>query len=215
MFHTMPAAMLEASKRPGSLAIFSESTIDMIEPNDLQRARILIVDDCADSAGLLAELLALNGYHCLHRTADAAVVCDLHEVNDYDLILLDLHMPFISGLKIMAQMRKLAPDSLLPVIVLTGDDNLRLPALEAGAYDFIAKPFDASDLMVRVRKMLHARLQRKHLDEHDQRCPQTRTALRDPRRLPGRDPAMDGMALPTGHAKGVGTPTGRRTGRGL
>jgi DNA-binding response OmpR family regulator len=92
---------------------------------------------------------------------------------------------------------------------------LRLPALEAGAYDFIAKPFDASDLMVRVRKMLHARLQRKHLDEHDQRCPHTRTALRDPGRLPARDPAMDGMALATGHGKGAATPTGRWTGRGL
>ncbi|MFL6717927.1 MAG: response regulator [Burkholderiaceae bacterium] len=207
--------MLEAGKRPGRFPTFSESTIDMIEPNDLKRARILIVDDCADSAGLLAELLALNGYHCLHRTADAAVVCDLHEVNDYDLILLDLHMPFVSGLKIMAQMRKLAPDSLLPVIVLTGDDNLRLPALEAGAYDFIAKPFDASDLMVRVHQMLHVRLQRKHQDEQDQRLPQTRTALRDPRGLPERDPAMDGMALATGHAKGTRAPTGRRTGRGL
>lgn len=140
----------------------------MIKPENGLQARILIVDDCRDCTGLLADLLALNGYHGIHCTADAAVVCDLHEVNDYDLILLDLHMPFISGLKIMAQMRKLAPDSFMPVIVLSGDDNLRLAALEAGAHDFIAKPFDVTDLTVRVRRMLELRLLHKHPDRHAQ-----------------------------------------------
>jgi adenylate cyclase len=81
----------------------------------------------------------------------------------------DLTLALISGLKIMAQMRKLAPDSFLPVIVLTGDDNLRLPALEAGAYDFIAKPFDVTDLTLRVHQMLELRLSHKHLGKHEQR----------------------------------------------
>lgn len=141
----------------------------MIKPGNIKRARILIVDDCADSAGLLADLLALHGYDGIHRTSDAAAVCDLHEVNHYALILLDLHMPFINGLKIMAQMRKLSPDSFLPVIVLSGDDNLRPAALKAGAYDFIAKPFNATDLMTRVRRMLTTRLMHRHPDKHEQR----------------------------------------------
>jgi two-component system cell cycle response regulator len=172
----------------------------MIKPNDFERARILIVDDCPDSADLLAELLAAKGYYCVHRTVDAAVVCDLHAVNDYDLILLDLHMPFISGLKIMEQMRKLVPDSYLPVIVLTGDDNLRLPALEAGAYDFIAKPFDITDLTVRVHNMLEVRLLHKFSQE--QRRLQQHTELRDPLTgLPSRRLAMDRIAVATERAK--------------
>lgn len=179
----MPLPWREPGTRPASLPFSLESTIELIKPNNVKRARILIVDDCPDSAGLLAELLAVDGYHHLHRTADAAVVCDLHEVNDYDLILLDLHMPFISGLKIMAQMRKLAPDSFLPVIVLTGDDNLRLPALEAGAYDFIAKPFDVANLMVCVHRMLEVRLLHQYPGKHEQCAPQQCTALRNARRL--------------------------------
>jgi DNA-binding response OmpR family regulator len=187
----------------------------MIKPDDLKRARILIVDDCPDSAGLLAELLALKGYQCIHCTADAAVVCDLHEVNHYDLILLDLHLPFISGLKIMAQMRKLAPDRFMPVIVLTGDDNLRQPALEAGAYDFITKPFDITDLTMRVHRMLGLRLQQGHPDKPEQRRAQLRATPRDPRRLPGYDLATNRIAIGTGHARETGTPTGKRPERAL
>ncbi|HEX8883239.1 MAG TPA: response regulator [Noviherbaspirillum sp.] len=187
----------------------------MIKPDDMKRARILIVDDCPDSAGLLAELLALKGYHCIHCTADAAVVCDLHEVNDYDLILLDLHLPYINGLKIMAQMRRLAPDRFMPVIVLTGDDNLRQPALEAGAYDFLTKPFDVTDLTTRVHRMLQFRLQHTRSDKPEQRRPLLRATLRDLRRVPAHDLATRRIAIGTGHGKDTATPTGRRHERGL
>jgi PleD family two-component response regulator len=202
-------------RKPTSLALPSESMNDMTKPENLKRARILIVDDCPDGAGLLAELLALDGYHCIHCTTDAAVVVDLHEVNDYDLILLDLHLPFISGLKVMAQMRKLAPDRFLPVIVLTGDDNLRLPALEAGAYDFIVKPFDVMDLTLRVQCMLEVRLHHRHLDKPERRRTQVHKAPRDPRSLPDPDLSTDRISIATGHAKDTVTPTGRRPERAL
>lgn len=174
----------------------------MIKPNDFERARILIVDDSPDSARLLTELLALNNYHNVHSTVDAAVVCDLHDVNAYDLILLDMHMPYISGLKVMEQMRKLTPGLSLPVIVLTGDDNLRLPALETGAYDFITKPFDVMELTVRIHNMLEVRLLHRFIDE--QHRLQQNTAVYDPvTGLPNRRLAMDriGAAIERGRRR--------------
>jgi two-component system cell cycle response regulator len=172
----------------------------MIQPTDLERARILIVDDCPDSAALLAELLALQNYHSVHTTTDAAVVCDLHEFNAYDLILLDMHMPYLSGLNIMAQLRKLAPGSFLPVIVLSGNAAMRLPALEAGAYDFITKPYDITEMTARIRNMLEVRLLYQFLDEQGRL--QQNTSVHDPLTgLPGRRLAMDRIAAAIEHAR--------------
>lgn len=174
--------------------------MNMIQPTDLQRARILIVDDCPDSAALLADLLALQNYHAVHTTTDAAVVYDLHALNSYDLILLDMHMPYLSGLNIMAQLRKLAPGSFLPVIVLSGNAAMRLPALEAGAYDFITKPYDITEMTVRIRNMLEVRLLYQFLDEQGRL--QQNTSVHDPLTgLPGRRLAMDRIAVAIEHAR--------------
>lgn len=172
----------------------------MFKPDNLERARILIVDDCPDSASLLVELLALENFHAVHSTTDAAVVCDLHAVHNYDLILLDMHMPYISGLTVMAQLRKLSPDTFLPVIALTGNDELRLHALEVGAYDFITKPYDIAEMAARVRNMLEVRLLYKFVDE--QRRLAQNTGLHDPLTgLPNRRLAMDRISAALEHAK--------------
>jgi two-component system cell cycle response regulator len=145
-------------------------------------------------------VLALQNYHAVHITTDAAVVCDLHELNAYDLILLDVHMPSVSGLKIMEQLRKLAPDTFLPVIVLSGNANMRLPTLEAGAYDFITKPYDITELGVRIRNMLEVRLLYQFLDAQSQLL--QNTSVHDPLTgLPGRRLAMDRIAAAIEHAK--------------
>lgn len=174
--------------------------MNMIQPTDLERARILIVDDCPDSAALLTELLTLQHYHAVHTTTDAAVVCDLHELNAYDLILLEMHMPYISGLNILAQLRKLAPDSFLPVIMLSENAAMRLPALEAGAYDFISKPYDITEMTVRIRNMLEVRLLYQFLDEQGRL--QQNSSVHDPLTgLPGRRLAMDRITAAIEHAR--------------
>lgn len=185
---------------PFGEAAEESASLKMIKPDELQRARILIVDDCPDSASLLAELLATENYHAVHVTSDAAVVCDLHELNAYDLILLDMHMPYVSGLKVMELLRKSSPGEFLPVIALTGNDDLRLAALDAGAYDFLVKPFDATEILVRVRNMLEVRLLYRRLDE--QRRLEQNTTLHDPLTgLPNRRLAVERIAAAVEHAR--------------
>lgn len=174
--------------------------MNTIQPTDAAQARILIVDDCEEAAVLLAELLARRDYQAVHITTDAAVVCDLHELNGYDLILLELHMPSVNGLKIMAQLRKLAPETFLPVIVLSGDTDMRLPALEAGAYDFITKPYDIAEIAVRIRNMLEVRLLYQFLDA--QARLEQNTSVYDPLTgLAGRHLVMDRIARTIEHAR--------------
>jgi diguanylate cyclase (GGDEF)-like protein len=172
----------------------------MIKPDNLEEARILIVDDCEDAATMLAELLTLRRYRTIHTTTDAATVCDLHTLNNYDLILLDMHMPGTSGMSVMQQLRKMFPDSFLPVIVITGNNDLRLAALEAGAYDFVTKPFDFEEIDVRIRNMLEVRLLYRFLD--DQRRLQQNVALHDPLTgLANRRLALDRIAAAVEHAR--------------
>lgn len=169
----------------------------MIKPDNFAEARILIVDDCEDTARALAELLALRRYRTIHTTVDAAAVCDLHLLNDYDLILLDMHMPRADGLVVMQQLRKISPGSFLPVIAITGNDDLRLAALDAGAYDFLTKPIDFAEIDIRIRNMLEVRLLYRFLDE--QRRLKQNAALHDPlTHLPSRRLALERIATAIG-----------------
>jgi two-component system, cell cycle response regulator len=129
----------------------------MPDSDDIRNARILIVDDCQDTAVLLSEFLTMSGYQHVSSTADAGAVCDLHAINNYDLMLLDMHMPMLSGLEVMAHLQRMCGDSCLPVVAITGDRRYKLAALEAGACDFITKPYDLREVEVRVRNMLEVR----------------------------------------------------------
>lgn len=130
----------------------------MISPSDILHGKILIVDDLEVNVILLMRILGNAGYVSVTSTMDSRQVCELHLKNCYDLILLDLRMPGMNGFQVMEQLKIIEPDDYLPVLVITAQPDEKLRALQAGAKDFIAKPFELADVLARVHNMLEVRL---------------------------------------------------------
>lgn len=140
----------------------------MVTKIDTYGARILIVDDQQSNVLLLEQLLAEAGYTQVSSTMDPQEVCALHRKNHYDLILLDLQMPIQDGFQVMEALKTNADDDYLPVIVLTAQPGHKLTALQAGAKDFISKPFDLVEVKLRIHNMLEVRLLHRKLEEFNQ-----------------------------------------------
>ncbi|HBF47058.1 MAG TPA: Fis family transcriptional regulator, partial [Shewanella frigidimarina] len=138
-----------------------------ITANDILNAKILIVDDQEPNVLLLEQLLLESGYTMVTTTMDPQVVCDLNRINNYDLILLDLQMPKMDGFEVMAALKADHSMDYLPVLVLTAQPNHKLQALQAGAKDFISKPFDLVEVKTRIHNMLEVRLLYKKLEKNN------------------------------------------------
>jgi len=121
-------------------------------------AAILVVDDQEPNVRLLEGMLRVAGYVCVESTTDPTKVSELHRRNHYSLILLDLQMPVMDGFQVMEGLKEIEKDGYLPVLVITAQPDLKLRALEAGAKDFVGKPFDLAELRARVRNVLEVRL---------------------------------------------------------
>ncbi|HEX4873025.1 MAG TPA: response regulator [Nevskiaceae bacterium] len=127
---------------------------------DLRDARLLLIDDQAANLRLLEQLLQSEGFAQVVSTTDPRRSLDLVKAFDPDLVILDLKMPQLDGYAVLEQLRREAgPDQFRPVLVLTADDSLeaRRRALALGARDFLAKPFDALEAMLRVWNLLELR----------------------------------------------------------
>ena len=136
----------------------------------ITRARILIVDDQAPNVRLLERLLTSAGYHRLYSTTVPEQVAPLVTQVSPDLILLDLHMPNLDGFGVMAQLQeRLNEERYLPILVVTADLSVevRQRALGAGARDFLNKPFDAVEALLRIRNLLTTRFLYLQLDKHN------------------------------------------------
>ncbi len=133
---------------------------------DILNARILIVDDQESNVQLLEQLLSEAGYSSVSSTMDPTVVCDWHRKHHYELILLDLQMPVMDGFQVMEGLKTIDGDGYLPVIVLTAQPSHKLRALQAGAKDFISKPFDLLEVKTRIYNMLEVRLLYKKLENY-------------------------------------------------
>lgn len=130
---------------------------------------ILIIDDQPANLKLLSKMLISQGYDNMTLVNDSRKVLEHYHENHPDLILLDINMPHFDGYEIIEQLKALSDPLLPPIIILTaqhGKDYL-LRALQAGARDFITKPFDRNELVMRVRNLLEAQLAHKLL--HDQK----------------------------------------------
>jgi PAS domain S-box-containing protein len=139
-----------------------------IDKPDVFAANILIVDDQEANVGLLEQMLGDAGYAHVASTMNPTEVCALHRRNRYDLILLDLQMPGMDGFQVMAGLDTNEADGYLPVIVLTAQPGHKLRALEAGAKDFISKPFDLAEVKTRIHNMLEVRLLYRRLESYNQ-----------------------------------------------
>lgn len=130
----------------------------MPSPAAILDAKLLIVDDQEPNVRLLERMLAGAGYTSIHSTTNPFQVVELHRRNRYDLILLDLQMPGMDGFQVMEGLKTIDPEGYLPVLVITAQPEHKLRALKAGAKDFVSKPFDLPEVLMRVQNMLEVRL---------------------------------------------------------
>ena len=130
----------------------------MISPADILKASILIVDDYEANASMLEQVLSGAGYVSVTATSEPREVCELYRRHRYDLILLDLQMPGMDGFEVMEGLKQIETGGYLPVLVITARAEQKLRALKAGAKDFVSKPFDLAEILLRVYNMLEIRL---------------------------------------------------------
>ncbi len=145
--------------------------ITLTEPEILS-ASLLIVDDQQANVQLLSGLLAGVGYTQVSSTVNPREVAKLHRRHQYDLILLDLQMPGMDGFEVMEELKADNPTGYLPVLVVTAQPSQKLKALQAGAKDFVSKPFDVLEIQTRIRNMLEVRLLYKRIESDNRQLEQ-------------------------------------------
>lgn len=135
---------------------------------DILDARILVVDDQEANVMLLEHLLKGSGYTRVSSTMDGREVVALYRRDRHDLIVLDLNLPHVSGFQIMEDLKAIETEGYLPVLAVTADPAHKLKALEAGAKDFVSKPFDNVELLTRIHNMLEVRILHKGLRDYSE-----------------------------------------------
>ncbi len=145
----------------------------MLSRSDILNANLLIVDDQGANIHLLEEMLRGAGYTHIASTQNPYEVCELYRKNRYDLILLDLQMPGMDGFQVLVDLKKIETDGYLPVLVITAQPDHKLHALQAGAKDFISKPFDLTEVQTRIYNMLEVRLLYKKIENYNKVLEQT------------------------------------------
>ena len=140
----------------------------MISSADILHGNILIVDDQAPDVLLLEQMLRGAGYARVTSTRDPQAVCALHRDNHYDLILLDLQMPGMDGFEVMEGLKAIEPDGYIPVLVITAQPGHEQRALQAGAKDFVSKPYEWAEVLMRVHNLLEVRLLYKQIEHHNE-----------------------------------------------
>ena len=132
----------------------------MLATPKLTDARILVVDDERVNVVLLERILEQDGYRNVKSVTDPAEAATLYDQFEPDLVLLDLHMPKLDGFAVMKLLEGRIPsDTFLPILILTADirPEIKRRALAAGAKDFVTKPFDRTEVLLRIQNLLETR----------------------------------------------------------
>ncbi|MDQ4065055.1 MAG: response regulator [Actinomycetota bacterium] len=130
--------------------------------------RVLVIDDALADVTLLQVILDDAGYHHVVTLTDPRRATVAYRSLKPDIILLDLHMPHLSGIEVIERLRPEIGFAFVPIVVLTADDSMdaRHKALAAGAKDFLVKPFDEEEVRLRIANLLETR--RLHVALHRQ-----------------------------------------------
>jgi putative two-component system response regulator len=138
------------------------------QPNSAlySRMKILVIDDEPANVALLEDMLADGGYTRVKSVTDSRLAVETCETFEPDLVLLDLMMPHVDGFMILESLRAAAGESFFPIIILTADANesTKLRVLRAGATDFLLKPFDQLEVLLRMTNLLETRRLHLQLD---------------------------------------------------
>jgi len=123
-------------------------------------ARVFVVDDNPSNVALLRAVLTRAGIRQVFTDTDPRRVVSRLPVIDPDLLILDLHMPRLDGDAVLEQVHRFAVRDYLPVLVVTADTTAAASdrALSAGAHDFVTKPFNTNEVLLRVRNLLETRV---------------------------------------------------------
>ena len=136
----------------------------------IEHSSLLIVDDQEANIRLLEMMLESAGYNDVRSVTDPRRVLTICAERSPDLILMDLHMPQLDGLTLIKLISEQLPnDVYLPILVLTADvtPEAKRKALAAGAKDFLAKPLDNTELLLRVNNLLETRLLYKQVETNN------------------------------------------------
>lgn len=134
-----------------------------------KHAKFLIVDDQMHNIELIERILNRNGYNRMRSTTDSKRFLSLFQEYNPDIIILDLHMPDFDGFELLKALSGIIPpDEYLPILVLTADitSEAKHTALSLGAKDFLNKPLDRSEVLLRIKNLLETRFL--HLKLQDQ-----------------------------------------------
>ena len=131
----------------------------MLSEEQILNAKILIIDDNVLNVQILKKILSDAGFFNLTLTTDASQALALYQEIIPDLVLLDFKMPHFNGIEVMKQFHAVDPDGYMPVIMITAeqDETLRGRAFQAGAKDFLRKPYDRLDVILRSRNLIETR----------------------------------------------------------
>ena len=168
------ASVLECPSptNPPGLASLALATSDGHEANrkpsraTTKSAKIMIVDDEPINIKVVQKYLQGYGYTNFRTTTDSTAAVQMAQAERPDIVLLDIMMPEVSGIEILQQMRENAGLHRVPVLILTavGDARIKQKALELGATDFLTKPVDPSELVLRVGNALVVKAHYDHLE---------------------------------------------------
>jgi class 3 adenylate cyclase/CheY-like chemotaxis protein len=155
-----PLGEFELKGIPEPVRVVEVGWDPVAQPPASSTDRILMIDDEEANILVLDRLLTRAGYQNLYSTTDPRQALNMFLAEQPDLILLDLSMPYLDGFEVMQQLQaRMQPNGYLPILVLTADvsPDAMKRALAMGARDFITKPFDPTEVLLRIRNLLETR----------------------------------------------------------